>query len=559
VKELFRQLSRRHVFRVGAIYALAAWIMIQVANNFFPALGLPVWTQTLVAVLVLAGFPFALLFAWAFALTPDGMRRATAAGGPEVSGVARGRHVDRWIIGALLLVIGYFAWDQQTKAPSGALASVDVSQPVPGFSGRAAIAVLPFVNMSGDPEQEYFADGMTEDVITGLQSFRSFPVIARTSTFTYKGKATDVRDIARELGAGYVLEGSVRKSGDRVRVTAQLIGAEGKHLWAENYDRDLTDLLKVQDEITQRIILAIEPEIMLTEIDRSKHVRTTDLEAWDYFLRAQAETNTMFGYADLNGRPVTVERNEKARRLAQKAIELDPNFARAYTLLAHIEGTLAENMVFEVSEEAAGESYQRALGHAKQARAISPFDATACSCQARLLIWGGEFDAARRLQEEALRTNPSSAHVHAVLGDALKVLGHYDRALEEFQIAKRLSPKDMNMSFFLGLESETFVAKGDFPAAIRTADRALTITPLAYHAHISKIISLYATGQVEESGSALKEMLHHVPGFNVRGLYERPVPESLAAAVEAAGGDPSQGQSYPLAITAILRRVGWEG
>jgi adenylate cyclase len=532
--------------------------MIQVANNFFPALGLPAWTQTLVAVLVLAGLPFALLFAWAFELTPDGVRRAETAGGPDASGAPGRRHIDRWIIAALVLAIGYFVWDQQAKAPSGAMAAVDVSQPVPGFSGRAAIAVLPFVNMPGDPEQEYFADGMTEDITTGLQAYRSFPVIARTSTLTDKGLAKDVREIAGELGAGYVLEGSVRKVADRVRITAQLIDANGQHLWAEKYDRSLSDLIAAQDEITRQIVQAIEPKIMLSEIDLSKQVRTTDLEAWDYFLRAQAKTNTMFWYADLNGRVVTVERNRKAMRLAQKAIELDPNFARAYTLLAHIEGTLAENMLIQVSKEVGMESYER-TEHARYARALSPFDATACSCQAQLLLWGGEFDAARRLQEDALRANPSSAHVHAVLGDALKVLGQYGCALEEFKIAKRLSPKDMDMSFFLALESETYVAKGDFPEAIKAANRALTITSLACHAHISKIISLYATGQVEEAESALQEMLRHIPGFNIRGLYERPVPTSLTAAVEKAGGDPSQGQSYPQAIATILRQVGWQG
>lgn len=559
MKSLFQELSRRHVFRVGAVYALAAWIMVQIANNFFPVLGLPPWTQTLVAVMVLAGFPFAVLFAWAFELTPDGMQRTGSSDGADMAGTGGGRHIDRWIIGALLLVIGYFVWEQQVVAPATATAGVDVSQPVPGFKGRAAIAVLPFVNMSDDPEQEYLADGMTEDILTGLQAFRSFPVIARTSTFTYKGQAKDVREIAAELGAGYVLEGSVRKAGDRVRITAQLIDAQGKHIWAEKYDRGVDDLIAAQDEITQRIILAIEPEIMLTEIVRSKQSRTTQPEAWDYFLRAQADTNTMFGYADLNGRTVTAERNENARRMARKAVELDPNFARAHTLLAHIEGTLALNMVVKVTDEVAKESYGRALAHATQARALSPFDATACSCQAELLIWGEDFEGARRLQEEALRTNPSSSHVHAVLAEALKVLGDYDRALEELGIAMRLSPLDMDMSFYLGLESETYVAMGNFDAALESAERALTITPLAHHAHISKIISLYASEREEDARSALENLIEYIPGFNTRALYQRPLPESLAAAVKRASKDTSEELSYPQAIAAILRQVGWQG
>lgn len=539
------------------MYVVAAWIVMQVANNFFPALGLPAWTQTLVAVLILGGFPFALMFAWAFNLTPDGLRRADDSSAPAGADSGSNRAIDRWIIAALLLVIGYFVWDQQRTDP--AIAGVDVSQPVPGFSGRAAIAVLPFVNMSDDPEQEYLADGMTEDIITGLQSFRSFPVIARTSTFTYKGQAKDVREIAGELGAGYVLEGSVRKSGDRVRITAQLIDADGKHIWAKKYDRSVTDLLDTQDEIAQRIISAIEPEIMVTEIARSQQAQATEPEAWDYFLRARADTNTMFGYTDLNGQVLTPERNENARRLAQKAVELDPNFARAHTLLAHIEGTLALNMVVHNSEDAAKESYQRALAHARQARAISPFDATACSCQAELLIWGGEFEAARRLQEEAVRANPSSSHVHAVLGEALKVLGDYDRALEELEIAKRLSPLDMDMSFYLALESETHVAMGNFDAALESANRALTITPLAHHAHVSKIVSLYATGQHDDAAAAFEEMLRHIPGFNPRALYNRPVPDTLVAAITGEDGELSPDMTYSQAIAVILGRVLGQG
>ena len=184
---------------------------------------------------------------------------------------------------------------------------------------------------------------------------------------------------------------------------------------------------------------------------------------------------------------------------------------------------------------------------------------TACSCQALLLIWGEDFRAARRLQEEALRTNPSSAHVHAVLGEALNVMGRHDEALKELQVAMRLSPKDMDMSFFLALESEVHLALGDYEAAISAADRALTFTPLAYQAHVAKIVSLHTLGRVKAARSALEDMLHHVPGFNLRSLYERPITKPVEAAIRAAGGGFTKDLPYQDGISIILRRVGWQG
>ena len=160
----------------------------------------------------------------------------------------------------------------------GQAPEIDVSQPVPGFGGRPAIAVLPFDNMSEDADQDYFADGITEDVLTSLQSFRTFPVISRNSTFAYKGKSMDLREVAAELGAGYILEGSVRKAGDKVRITGQLIDAEGHHVWADKFDRDLSDIFAVQDEITSKIVGAIAPEIDNADTRRIQSKTTENMD-----------------------------------------------------------------------------------------------------------------------------------------------------------------------------------------------------------------------------------------------------------------------------------------
>ena len=201
---------------------------------------------------------------------------------------------------------------------------VDVSQPVPGFGGRPAIAVLPFDNMSEDPDQDYFADGITEDILTSLQSFRTFPVIARNSTFAYKGKSMDLREVAKELGAGYILEGSVRRSGEKVRITGQLIDKDGHHIWADRFDLDLSDIFAVQDEITSKIVGAIAPEIDGADIRLLQSKPTENMDAWDCLLRAQSLIHES-----------SADSLKEASDLIDKATELDPAFAQAFALRAN--------------------------------------------------------------------------------------------------------------------------------------------------------------------------------------------------------------------------------
>ncbi len=209
---------------------------------------------------------------------------------------------------------------------------VDVSKPVPGFGGREALAVLPFANMSEDAEQGYFADGITEDLLTALQAFRTFPVIARSTTFAYKGKSPDIREVAKELGAGYILEGSVRKMGERVRITAQLIDADGVHLWAERYDRNLTEIFDVQDEIIEKIAAAIAPELLRADRKKQDLKKPEDLKAWDYALQA--------GECLLSP---NIDDFSLSLELLQKALALDPSFGLAHAMIAN---AYSYNIVF---------------------------------------------------------------------------------------------------------------------------------------------------------------------------------------------------------------------
>jgi len=559
LKHLFSELKRRKVFQVAVLYGITAWLLVQVVVAIDGPLALPEWFDTAVIVLLLIGFPIALILAWAFDLTPDGVIRTAA----ETTSPPPRRNSFALLLGITIMSLsaGYLIWGiddgpidrgDMGMTTAAAAMEIDVSQPVPGFSGRAAIAVLPFVNMSNDPEQEYFSDGITEDIITGLQAYAQFPVIARTSTFTYKGKNEDLRKVATQLGAGYILEGSVQKRGNIVRINAQLIDARGLHLWADKFDRSLDDIFAVQDEITQQIVAQIAPEMMASEVAKSARVRTADLEAWDYYLRAVADTTVFLGFSDLNGGIVTMERNERARKNAEKAIELDPKFAAAFTLLSHIDGEYLRTLRGEVTEEFAVDALHRALGYASRARNINPFDATACSCHAALLLIAGEVDAAIDIQQLTLDSNPASAMAHSMMAKLLHTVGKDDEALAEIILAKRLSPRDMTLTRDLLFEAEIYAGMGKLEKATRTAYGAILLAPGNYDASILRMITLFALGRTDEARQTLRDMDAIAPNFAIESMWITPLPDILIPALDNALAIDHSGLDWHEAVSLMM-------
>jgi TolB-like protein len=563
MRTLLQELKRRHVYRVTVVYVVASWLLLQVADTLFPAFGVEDGGLRILALTLLFSFPIVLLFTWVFELTPDGIKKTLLV---ESGESVRVRKSD-YVVGILLIsLIGAMSLQLLTDDETGAVnptrspatSAVDVSAPVPGFSGRAAIAVIPFVNMSNDPEQEYFADGITEDLITGLQSFQSFPIIARTSTFQYKGKSPDIREVATALGAGYIIEGSVRKVENDVRINVQLINREGQHVWAENYDFKFEDVLKIQTQLVSKIMLAIEPELIITEGDRSRFVRTEDMEAFDYFLRAATNTFVSFGFTDLNGQPVTPERLELAREYALKAVELDPNFAAGWRLLNHIDGSYLVNLAYLFTPEEQWVVLERAIEYGQISRQLSPFEPTVCSCLAAMLLMHGDVEEALLLQEESLRQNPSNATVHAVMAKILHVLGDDERALEEINIARRLSPEDMAMTTYLYFEAEIHESAGRFVQAIAAANKALLLAPKNYDAHYIKITSLYASGQREQALAAVARLQEDTPaGFRPTSAWGTVFPGSVAKSVTVQSGLSLSGLDYNEGLGLVFKELGW--
>ncbi len=553
------ELKRRNVFRVGVAYMIVAWLLLQVADVALNNIEAPNWVFQTILLLLVIGFPLALILAWAYELTREGIKLEKDVVRSDSVTHFTGRKLDFSIIALLaialfVVILNNYVWIDAD--PLDGL--VDVSEPVPGFSNRAAIAVLPFLNLSDDPKQEYFADGITEDLITALQSFQSFPIIARTSTFRYKNSSEDLRDIASALGAGYIIEGSVRKVDDLVRINVQLNNNQGKHVWADVYTFQFQDALRIQDELVSSVMLAIEPKLIITEADRARFVRTEDMEAWDYFLQAATNTYAPFAFTDLNGQYVSPERLELARDLLFKALEIDPNFAAAYRLLNHIDGSYVVNLRHLLTDEQAEETRQRAIEYGDKARLISPFEPSVCSCQAAMLLMSGDVEAAFQLQQESVRHNPSNAIARAVMAKIFQVRGEYELALQHIALAKRLSPRDMAMTTFLYFEAAIYLGLGRFDEAIKSADQSLLLVPGNYDSRFVRILSLFASDQRKEANAELRRLRELVsPELMPTTGWDEPFPTAVADRVTLESGRSLMGVNYNEGLHAILNELGW--
>jgi TolB-like protein/Flp pilus assembly protein TadD len=366
---------------------------------------------------------------------------------------------------------------------------------------KPSVAVLPFTNMSGDVEQEYFSDGITEDIITALSRFRWFFVIARNSTFTYKGKTVDVKTVAQDLGVRYVLEGSVRKAGNRVRITAQLIDATTSlHVWAERYDRDLKDIFAVQDEITENIVTAIGPEFLSAEMRRSQRRDVRSLDAWDYIMRA-AFHHSRYRKEDVG----------EAQRLLRKAIELDPFNAEGFCLMAF---THLMQVQFGWSESA-DKSIQEAAKAAENAVAIDDRDAWAHTALGMVDLISRRHDDAIRRLKRAVQLNPSLANAYGALGQALTLTGECAEAVEQINKAIRLSPRDPFLVYWFGHLSMAMFAGGQYDVACQWGAKVIQENPSFPGGHRLMAAIYGQLGRIEEAKAALKELLLLMPGMTI--------------------------------------------
>ena len=382
-------------------------------------------------------------------------------------------------------------------SPAGKTPASELARP-----DKPSIAVLPFQNMSGDAEQEYFADGMVEDIITGLSRFKWLFVIARNSTFAYKGRSVDIKQVGHELGVRYVLEGSVRKAASRVRITTQLIDAEtGAHVWAERYDRSMDDIFALQDEITLSTVAAIEPSVRRAEIERAKRKRPENLDAYDLVLRATPLADT--------GMP---DGASQALPFLERAISLDPNYA-----LAHGQAAFCHEILY-IRAGRREETRSAAIRHAHSAIALGPDDASA-------LVYGGiaiglvEHDRAlaQEVFESALAVSPSAAWAYLWGALILGWGGDAERAIEWGERGIRLSPFDPWITAALHGISMGHFLNGRYDDAAKAARRAIRSKPGFSISHMLLAAALAKLGRTDEAKAAAERVLQLQPNFSSTG------------------------------------------
>ena len=415
-------------------------------------------------------------------------------GQQQLKNIDRPVRVWRWVADASALA---------TRAGQGI---ADAPLPLPD---KPSITVLPFNNLSNDPEQEYFADGITEDIITELSRVRGFFVIARNSSFVYKGRVVAISEVAHELGVRYVLEGSVRRAGGRVRVTAQLIeGETGSHLWAERYDRDLEDIFEVQDEITQRIVGALEPSVIDAEAERSSHQRPENLDAWGYVARAL---------------PLIWTWSEKdytqAEPLLLKAIEISPNYARAHSILAV--GLISNAWLGRAGPHRG--FVDRALAEAKTAVALDEQDPWGHMALGFVHGYTRNSDDAISEMQRALDLNPNFALAHGLFGLVLALAGDARQALQEVERAVRLSPHDVINGYYPTFRSTAHFIAGNYEAMVVEAKEGARQRPDGVGAYRVLVVGCAHLGRLDEGRAAAERLKELQPGITL-GWVERHIP-----------------------------------
>jgi adenylate cyclase len=494
----FNELKRRNVFRVAGAYAVVAWLLIEVSDTIFPRIGLPEWSVTLVIALVALGFPVALLLSWAYELTPAGMKRTEEV--PAESSGTRfgGRKLDFVIIGVLVVALGWFAWD---RFVTGGVATAE--------AGEASIAVLPFVNMSSDEETDYFADGVSEEILNLLARIEGLRVAGRTSAFKFKGHDEDLRIIGDQLGVTHILEGSVRRSGNQVRVTAQLILVEnGFHLWSDAWDRELTDIFAVQDEIGRSVADAL--SIRLGAANFSLPRGTESVQAHDLALQARE-------LLAARGAPNLV----RAAELFGAAVERDPDYseawsgrARALSLIWNYDPTSDARTQASLAEEAA-----------QQALSANPENAEALSVLAYLddvVHW--EWERAQQRLLRAIALAPNDAEIANFAGDHFAARLDVENMLAWERKAIELDPlKAVNHSD-LGWR---LVSIRRCDEAVIQADRALALDPDFLMGHDLRVVALACLGRLDEARAAAQP---------IRNTGEQAYADFMDAVIAEIGG-----------------------
>jgi serine/threonine-protein kinase len=517
---VFAELKRRNVVRVAVLYAFVAWLILQVAEVLSGVLELPGWTSKFVLALLVLGFPLALIFSWVYELTPEGLKREHEVDRNASITRQTGRKID-WLIGAMavlaiVVVVAERFVPRAAPVPVAATAAPATARIAKDEPTTRSIAVLPFADMSEAKDQEYFADGLSEELLNLLAKVPELRVAARTSAFKFKGEKVDLQDVARQLNVAHVLEGSVRRSGNKVRITAQLIKAsDGYHVWSQTYDRTLDDIFVVQDDIAGEVVKALKVRLLgAASVTRSRPV---DPEAYNFalqgrfFLERRGEDDFVraVGYFKRSlerdpeyapawaGLAQTYARQsdfafadgyERAREAAKKALALDPQLADAHVAMGWIQDSADWDWA------AAQASFEKALE-------LEPGNVVALRRLGALMGSTGRFSEAIDLTNKAIERDPLRSGAHYNLGIMLLAVGREEEAETAFRKALEIDPGDASRHFGVG---HALLLQGKTEAALREMQQEKDEFWRLYGLTV-----VNARGRRSESDAALKELQAH--------------------------------------------------
>jgi TolB-like protein/Tfp pilus assembly protein PilF len=480
-KKFLTELKRRNVYKVAIAYAVVAWLLMQVASQIFPFFEIPNWAVRLVVLLLAIGFPVALILAWAFELTPEGIKRAEDVDLSKSVRRKTGRKLDFLIIAVLLLVIAALLFQRLHPKVSPAVSSS------PGKS----IAVLPFENLSEERGNAYFADGIQEEILTRLAKIADLKVIWRTSTQRYQSKPGNLAEIAKQLGVANILEGSVQKAADQVRVNVQLINAQtDSHLWAETYDRKLTDIFGVESEIAKGVADSLQAKLTGREADALAAKPTNNAEAYDAYLRGLAfEARGWYSVP-----PVL-----KAVDFYERAVQLDPNFALAWARLSRTDAVL----YFTGADTTAArrDAAKKALENAQKLQPNSPEIQLALGYYQYWVL--RDYGLAKTTFGRAREMLPGSSEVLEGLAFVTRREGHWDESVAYLEEGLALDPRNAEL---LAYAAETYAVLRQFPATLKLYDRALDVLPNDPDLMGVKAAVYQAEGNLQEAAKLLTEV-----------------------------------------------------
>src|SRR6516164_1909501 len=488
MNSFFRELKQRKVYRVAVGYAVVAWLVVQISATVMPAYHAPEWILPIFITAVALGFPVALVLAWAFELKGGAIEKTPESSIATVS-AANKRRV--WLLAATGLIISaftigvYWLWHPWRNAPT---VSESSTAAMPTILEKS-IAVLPFESLSRDPDNAYLAGGIQEEIMTRLAKIADLKVISRTSTQRYQSKPGNLAEIAKQLGVANILEGSVQKAADQVRVNVQLINAEtDSHLWADTYDRKFTDILGVESEIAKRIAQSLQAKLTGREEQALAVKPTNNPEAYDAYLRGLAFEARTIRQIDLR---------TEAIGFYERAVQLDPNFALAWARLSRAQAFLYTEGV-DTTPPTRRDAAKSALENAQKLEPNSPETLLALGYYQYCVLH--DDGLAKTTFKEASKLLPGSSEIAAALGLITQEWGHEDESIADFEQGLALDPRNMNL---LVGAAETYAMLRQFPAAIELYDRALDVIPNDPELIGSKATMYQAEGNLPEAAKLL--------------------------------------------------------